>query len=183
MTAELSGPSVQLQSGIYIDLMDPDCSEVSIHDIAHALSNICRFTGHSKFFYSVAQHCVLCHDNAPPELRWHALMHDAAEALIGDVARPLKQLLPEYKQIERRVERSLLYKRYGVVDMPQEVKALDRQALATERRDLMPMTGERWGLLNGVEPFKERIQPKIPFVARAAFVNRAKKCCPEGVWL
>lgn len=76
----------------------PDCS---IETIAFALSNINRFTGHVGQ-YSVAQHSVLVTLKLPPELRLSGLMHDAHEALIGDVASPVKVLLPEYKKIEQQ---------------------------------------------------------------------------------
>lgn len=85
-----------------IDIENPDPDTINIHDIAHGLSNICRFGGHTTRFYSVAQHSCLVSYLAPKQLRLEALLHDAAEAYLGDVIKPLKVL----------IERSSGYKRY-----------------------------------------------------------------------
>ena len=85
----------------------PAASKIDIEDIAHALSQLCRFGGHCCEFYSVAQHSVIVSLNVPPEHRFAALMHDAAEAYLGDVIQPIKRLLPEYKAMESEVWRAL----------------------------------------------------------------------------
>ena len=103
----ISGPTILLRSGNYFDLQDPSASRFEVTDIAHALSNICRFTGHTQRFYSVAEHSVICSHMVPPEDAMAALMHDASEAFIGDVSTPLKSLLPDYKSVERRVEQAV----------------------------------------------------------------------------
>ena len=72
----ISGPTIILRSGNYFDLQDPSASRFEVTDIAHALSNICRFTGHTRQFYSVAEHSVLCSYLVPHEDRMIALMHD-----------------------------------------------------------------------------------------------------------
>ena len=100
-------PTIQTYSGKYIDLLQTDPYDIGIRDIAHALSNLGRFTGHSKRFYSVAQHSVIASNMVclHPEIDYHmmqvcALLHDASEAYLGDVSSPLKQLLPAYKEID-----------------------------------------------------------------------------------
>lgn len=100
-------PQIQLYGGTWFDFVDP--SPVSIETLAHALCRINRFTGHtsSALGYSVAQHSLNVMALLPPELQLQGLMHDAHEALVGDVAAPLKQLLPDYQEIERRVENYL----------------------------------------------------------------------------
>lgn len=99
----IKGPTILLLSGEYFDLAEPEACAFQVSDIAHALGNICRFTGHTQRFYSVAEHSVICSHMVPPEDAMAALMHDAAEAFIGDVSSPLKSLLPDYKAVEQRV--------------------------------------------------------------------------------
>ncbi len=152
---ESIGPTILLVSGAYFSFEHPERTPVPVEDIAHALSHTCRFTGHCHSFYSVAQHAVLTSYLAPPEFAFHALHHDDAEALIGDVASPLKRLIPQYKEIERRVE-AVIMEQFGLpLEMPPEVKRADLVALRTEQRDLMHSAGGLWTSLEGIEPSQE----------------------------
>lgn len=85
------------------DLLNPTEDMIDIEEIALALSQCCRYTGHPEPFYSVGLHSLILSDIVPAEFALEGLLHDAAEAYLGDVSKPLKRLLPDYRKIEARV--------------------------------------------------------------------------------
>lgn len=164
------GATILLSTGRYFDFTAPRA--LSIVEIAHGLSHICRFTGHCYEFYSVAQHSVLVSHLVPERYALHGLLHDAVEAVVGDMASPLKALIPEYKEIERQCE-AVILRGFGLDGlMPPEVKHADLVALRTEQRDLMGADTHLWTPTEGLEPHPERISPLIPQMARRAFLHR-----------
>jgi len=145
MIAMLSPSMMQSYTGRVIDLRDFRTADVDIRDIAHALSLVNRFTGHTKYPYSVAQHSVMVSRMVQPEHAMWGLLHDASEAYLGDVARPLKMLLPEYKALEQRVQ-SVIAIVFGLEwPMPAAVHAADNRALLAEKRDLISVDVD-WGI-------------------------------------
>ncbi len=97
---------------------DPVAEDIKIEDIAHALSMLCRANGHYGSFYSVGAHCLNCYDEAcarreNPRVKMACLLHDACEAYIADITRPLKQFLPEYQVIEERLSKAIYEKFLG----------------------------------------------------------------------
>lgn len=172
-------PTILTASGTPMSLTFPAWQNIDDQDIAQALSRICRFGGHSRRFYSVAQHCVHVSEIVPREDALAALLHDATEAYIGDMVSPLKSMLPAYKAIEKRLW-SAIAQRFSVAPvLPASVKQADLQLLATERRDLLPASPMEWPCLEGVEPLEEPIEPWSPDIAALAWGLRLEELLAE----
>ena len=165
-------PVILLHSGGYFNLARPSADDVHIVDIAHALSNLCRFTGHCNDFYSVAQHSVLASRIVPPELALETLLHDATEAYVGDMSSPLKHMLPEYKRIEARVWAAIC-ERFDLPVMQEiAVKDADLSMLVTEKRDIMPATDMPWPVDATHQAMPFRITAWAPAMAKREFLAR-----------
>jgi len=160
-----------LMSGAEFDFVNPENSEFTIEDIAHGLANTCRYSGQCRRFYSVAEHCLHVSDLAK-EHAFAALMHDASEAFVGDVTRPLKQLLPEYKRIEAEVEKAI-FERFNIAyPMPTAVKSADLRVLAAEQLQIMPKGTARWAVDAGIEPAIISVSYLNPPAAKERFLSR-----------
>lgn len=128
---------ILLVSGKEFDYLNPEDSDYSIEDIAHSLSNLCRFSGHCNKFYSVAEHCV--HASYIPysiKDRFAALLHDAPEFVLLDIVSPLKGLLPDYKELEQQVELAISKKLNYEFPLTPEVKFADTIMYHAEREAL-----------------------------------------------
>lgn len=163
-------PVIQVYSGEFVNLLDPKTDTIHITDIARALSRICRFTKHCEKFYSVAQHSVLVSKTVPEHLALEGLLHDASKTYLGDVATPLKQLLPEYLDLEARMN-ACIARTFGLMDLTlDEIKKTNKRVLATECRDLLPMTPHVWWDSSLTLP--ELIRPLPPPEAEGVFLDR-----------
>ncbi len=161
---------ISTHSGTSIDLLNPLPDQIHIEDIAHGLSQTCRFAGQCPVFYSVAQHSVLVSQLVAEKWALHGLLHDASEAFMGDLHSGLKQLLPEYKRLENRVL-AAVFRHFGLNDSelkPAEVEEADKQALAIEMQnlkmysnwnypgDLPRVTLEPWSAQQAKQAFLQR---------------------------
>jgi hypothetical protein len=125
-------------TGRRYNLVDPNPEVLTIQDVAHALSLICRYTGHVRTHYSVAQHSVLAAFSVPSELRVMALLHDGHECVTGDVASPIKRRLGEVWRAFEHAHEIPFRARFGLpAEFPLAVKEVDVRLLATEERDLL----------------------------------------------
>jgi uncharacterized protein len=160
--------------------MSPHRDDIDLLDIAHALSMLCRYNGHVDRFYSVAEHCCLMSDQfVDLELARWALLHDATEAYVGDMIRPLKLNMPEYRRVEDRVMVAIA-DRFGLPaevfpwEMPKAVKNVDTRILLTERNALMSnyRQSPHWAM-EGMEPVDTPIFAWSPVEAEAEYLRRA----------
>jgi hypothetical protein len=139
MKTEVSWTATKEQSwittytGIKINVFDPKPEDICVTDIAHALALNCRFNGHLNKFLSVAEHSVMVSRYVSDENKLAALLHDAAEAYLTDVPRPMKAHMPAMQEVEDKLE-AVILKKFGIKQMPTEVKLLDRAMCITEAK-------------------------------------------------
>lgn len=162
------GDWMQTYTGRQFWPLDPRPADIDIMDIAHHLSLICRFGGASREFYSVAQHSVLVSERCDPADALWGLLHDAAEAYVGDMVRPLKRSIGSpFEWIEKGVQRTIC----DVFDLewekPDSVRVADERMLFTEARDLVHLGPNGWS--HPAEPYADEIVPMSPVEAETAF--------------
>lgn len=168
--------------------LQPKAEDIHIVDIAHALSNICRFTGHVKNFYSVAEHCVRVSWRASEVIlgygeelttlsaAWIAgaqgLLHDASEAYLADIASPVKhqEAFAPYRAAEDVLQK-LIFKTFALPEnMAPEVKQADLDLLWTEARDLLTPLHPDWPI--GEPLVNQTIVGWTPRQAEKLFLQR-----------
>lgn len=128
---------IRTRSGKYVNVFDPKPEMFCIEDIAHALSHMPRFSGHLIDFYTVGQHSVECSKRVAPQFRYDALMHEASEAFLLDMAKPIKDGLPDYQRTEDNLMRVLAEVFGFTYPLPAEVKAVDKEMLELEWHQFM----------------------------------------------
>lgn len=163
---------MQLYSGEPFYPMDATQDDIHIYDIAHALGNVCRYAGHCHTFYSVAEHSWHLSYSVDSENALWALLHDAAEAYIGDIVRPLKHEIQSYLDLEEYLER-IIFNKFGLTGpMPDQVKEHDLRIVVDEREQLMAPPRLPWPMLEGCEPLGIRVNTWNPDQARFMFLAR-----------
>lgn len=161
--------------------LDPRADEIALEDIAHGLAMTCRYGGHPKHFYSVAEHAVLVSLYVPSEFALHGLLHDSAETYIGDMIRPLKHTpeMSEFRRTEERIEVAVA-EAFGLAWTPQAhaaVKEIDDRILVDEITELMadPTMYLETGRLAETVPVGALIVGLPPYLAETAFLARYRE--------
>jgi len=152
--------------------LDPDPDLIDIEDIAHSLSLLCRFNGHSHQFYSVAEHSVRLSHVVPAEDALWGLLHDAGEAYFSDLPRPIKNQFPRFRELEDALLEVIMERFELPAHMPASVKKADDILLITELRDVMPVSPVEISM--DVTPLNEIIAPWSAGDAKRAFLSRFK---------
>lgn len=175
-------PFIETYSGHTFSPLKPVFAEIRIEDIAHALSNQCRFSGHTRFRYSVGEHSVRVSERLGEcgyrrSVQLWGLLHDASEAYLVDLPTPLK-LDEAFAEVYRTAEHRLMAaicRRYSLpVKEPAAVRVADAELLATEVRDLMHGNRAYWRKLKA-KPLSGRIRPWGPDVAEFEFLRRYRE--------
>lgn len=166
---------IQTHNRKAFEILNPRPDDITIEDIAHALSNQCRFTGHTKYFYSVAQHSFYASLYVSPRNAIAAFLHDASEAYLCDLATPVKKLLPDYYTLEFKIMRAIAEKFDFMFPFAHEIKEIDLRLLITERDQLVGGELQPWGAEFNVEPLPLQIEPIMPHVIKDMFLFRSKE--------
>lgn len=177
-TARPLHPFIETFTGARFQPIAPIVEDIAIEDIAHALANQCRFSGHTRVFYSVAEHSLrvamlVAEWGEDVDVQTWALLHDASEAYLVDLPTPLKThptIGEGYQRAERVLMRAVCERFHLDPKMPEPVRIADAILLATEVRDLMPAKPEHWSAL-AFRPHDIRIAPWAPHVAERNFLR------------
>jgi hypothetical protein len=162
-------------TGAAFNVMDPRVEDVRLNDIASALSKQCRYAGHCRRFYSVAEHSVHVahHTSGGAKLKLAALLHDASEAYLVDIPRPIKNAMPEYRAIEDRLMR-VIFERFNLDlgnlwPLPPEIVDIDTRILHDECAQNVAQPPVPWGFPG--DPVGVTLQYWTPIAASAWFIS------------
>lgn len=174
-----AGEWIQMFSGVAFWPLDPRADEVRLEDIAHSLSLLCRFGGHCSTFYSVAEHSVHVARLCSPEAALWGLLHDASEAYVVDLPKPLKRMLPDYSVIEDGVMLAIA-DHFGLNPvMPEEVKRWDAAMLRCEADHLLGDPPMPWHEA-GIQPAPVALNCWLPNRARLEFLDTFSRLTASG---
>ena len=181
-------------TGIMFDPIEPNVDLINIRDIAHALSLLCRANGHFRHFYSVAQHCIACAEEAiergySPEVILGCLLHDASEAYLCDVTRPVKKHIPQYLQAEEKLQK-VIWKRFIGRELTDAEKKLifeiDDDILSMEFHLLMPEDlNEDYRKLQGSYTceYQDPQEVKSRFIQMATLDITVERLLEDDYWI
>lgn len=160
------GKYIRTYTGKYFYPANIEALEVDVRDIAHALSGVCRYNGHLREHYSVAQHSIIVSELVPKEQALEGLLHDAAEAYMPDMPSAIKAMLPEFVEYQERLTKHI-FKCLGLqYPLNEEIDFVDKEI----------RTNEMYWLSNWDEPtpkvFNYRINTETPKVIEARFLDR-----------
>jgi len=174
-------PVIETFSGKMFNIVNIDTNNISIDDISHSLSMQCRYTGHCRYFYSIAEHSVAVADYLHKKYRERrltlaGLLHDACEAYLSDISSPEKQLLPEYKKLEYNLS-TIIGEVYNVDFLDPRIKEADIVMLSQEAHQLLPSMGNTWDWSNwgGRPALVEPIVGLPPPLAEKLFMSWFKQ--------
>jgi hypothetical protein len=181
------GDWIQTYTGKRFYVLDPRLEDICIEDIAHSLALQCRYLGHAKWHYSVAQHCVLLtgheyrrYGNA--DAAFDVLMHDAGEAYYGDWPRPIKNSIPQVERVMRRIDQ-VIYEKFDLGEEPEWIRVMDLNIVCDEKKALMKEVNG-WTCI-GREPLGVKIEEWTPehaekyFLEWFHFLSRERAQCGE----
>lgn len=174
----MSEPFIETWSGKRFEFLNPKRNQICLGDIANTLAGICRYNGNARRHYSVAEHSVLLADYALARLgctRQEArtvLMHDAAEAYIGDIPGPIKPFVPEFRGIEDAIMLELSRAFNLIHPIPDWIKDIDRRIVSDERSQLLADSGNVWPT-DDAEPLGVALPCWRRDQAVTAFTNKA----------
>jgi hypothetical protein len=174
---------IETHSAKYFQYLKRNPENIVIEDIAHALSQICRFSGQCKEFYSVAQHCCIVHDVAPSHLKLDGLLHDASEAYISDIPRPVKTIVYQIKELETFIQMQVAQRFKLSFPYKSQIEILDTQLMLAEAQQLFRQKVAWW--VEGMDPLDVIVTPCWnPKIAETEFLKRFDKLvrCQEGVY-
>lgn len=173
---------METHSGLRFNYVMLDENAVTIDDVAHALSHMCRYNGHVRRFYSVAEHCVHLAQfvrarGGESGQQIVALLHDGAEAYLADVVRPAKRRLPEYMGLEGLIDATiaLAFAEYGhTYPFPAWLKEIDTRILKDERAQVMNPSPHAWAI-DDLEALGVRIRMWRPYKAKRMFLREFRR--------